>query len=53
MAKTSLVECTEETKFYDLTPAFADELRTSDYENVFFVDQPGIGGAKINRKWFL
>ena len=51
-AKTGLVECTEQTKFYDFSSAFREKLEGSDYDNIFFVDQPGIGGAKINRKDF-
>ena len=49
-AETGLVEKTLETKFYDFTRGFEEELEMTDYDNLFFVDQPGIGGAKINRK---
>ena len=51
-AKTGLVETTEQTKFFNFSSAFKEKLEGSDYDNVFFVDQPGIGGAKINRKVF-
>ena len=47
-AKTGTTETTIETSFFDVTKAFKDVL-TPDTSHVFFVDQPGIGGAKINR----
>jgi len=47
-AKTGTTETTINTTFFDVTEAFENVL-TSDTSHVFFVDQPGIGGAKINR----
>jgi len=47
-AKTGYTETTTKTSFFDVTKAFENVL-TPDTSHVFFVDQPGIGGAKINR----
>ena len=47
-AKTGTTETTIDTSFFNVTEAF-NKVLTPHTTNVFFVDQPGIGGAKINR----
>jgi len=51
-AKTGTTETTIDTSFFDVTQAF-NEVLTPLTTHVFFVDQPGIGGAKINRAGYL
>ena len=53
LAKTSVVECTKETTFYNVSSAFRKELERSDtFNKVFLADQPGIGGTEIKRNDF-
>jgi len=51
-AKTGTTETTIDTNFFDVTQAF-NKVLTPHTTHVFFVDQPGIGGAKINRAGYL
>merc|ERR1712227_285792 len=51
-AKTGTTETTIDTNFFDVTQAFNGVL-TPLTTHVFFVDQPGIGGTKINRAGYL
>ena len=47
-AKTGTTETTIKTTFFDVTKAFENVL-TPYTSHVFFADQPGFGGAKMNR----
>jgi len=52
-AETGHSEKTMETGFFDVSSAFETEIEQTIIDNVFFVDQPGIGGYKINRAGYL
>jgi len=49
-AQRDAVECTLETEFFDITDCIED---TGPYNNVFLVDQPGIGGLKVTEAAYL
>ena len=51
-AKMGVVETTEETEFFDITssPIFEGKLNKDFVERVILCDQPGLGGADVNRK---
>jgi len=52
-AKTSHIETTLFTTFYEVSSAFSVEMRQTILEHIFLVDQPGVGGLNINRAQYL
>ena len=50
-AKMGVVETTERTEFFDITSSFIFEgkLKKNFVDRVILCDQPGLGGADINR----
>ena len=50
-ASTGTEETTVETQFFDISSQV--ELTGFDYEEVFLVDQPGIGGLVIKESEYL
>ena len=50
-AKTGSEETTLSTEFFEITAAVS--LSSTNYQRVFLVDQPGIGGRKIREANYL
>ena len=50
-ATSNFIECTKKTEFFDITEKVKN--KPDRYNQVFIVDQPGIGGLEINEAGYL